>query len=98
MRSCALRCAQAVTAALATLHLEARVGVHTGECEMLDGDIGGLAVHIAARIMALGGPGEGLVSSTVRGLVVGSGLRFADRGEHALRGVPDRWRTFALER
>ena len=75
-----------------------RAGVHTGECELRDGDVRGLAVHIASRVMHEAAPGEVLASSTVRDLVVGSGLRFIDRGSHALRGVPDEWRLYALER
>jgi class 3 adenylate cyclase len=71
--------------------------VHTGECERADGDVSGIAVHIAARVTDLAGPREVLVSSTVRDLVVGSSLRFADRGAHPLRGVPGEWRLYALE-
>jgi class 3 adenylate cyclase len=80
-----------------TAGVEIRAGVHTGECELVgDGDIGGMAVHIGARIAALAGPSEVLASSTVRDLVVGSGLQFTDRGEHELRGVPGRWALFAV--
>jgi class 3 adenylate cyclase len=78
------------------LGLETRAGVHTGECELIDDDVGGIAVHIAARVAALAEAGEVLVSSTVRDLVAGSGLTFADRGVHALKGVPDEWRLFAV--
>jgi class 3 adenylate cyclase len=79
------------------LGLEVRAGVHTGEVEMGDGDISGIAVHLAARVAASAGAGEVLVSRTVVDLVAGSGLTFTDRGEHALRGVPGEWRLFAVE-
>jgi class 3 adenylate cyclase len=78
------------------LGLEVRAGLHTGECERLNGDVAGIAVHIAARVIALAAAGEVLVSSTVRDLVVGSSLSFDDRGVHALRGVPGEWRLYAL--
>ena len=74
--------------------LEIRAGIHTGEIELADGDIHGLAVHLGARIAALAGPRQVFVSSTVKDLVVGSGLEFADRGEHELKGVPGTWRVF----
>jgi class 3 adenylate cyclase len=83
-------------AASKELDLELRVGVHTGECEAIGDDLGGIGVHIAARIESAAAPGEVLVSSTVRDLVVGSGLRFEDRGEHDLKGVPMPWRLLAL--
>ena len=76
--------------------LEVRVGLHTGECELLADDVAGIAVHIASRVTDNAGPSEVLVSSTVKDLVAGSGLAFADRGEHTLRGVPDSWRLYAL--
>jgi class 3 adenylate cyclase/esterase/lipase len=79
------------------LGIEVRIGLHAGEIELIGNDIGGIAVHIAARIMALAGPSEVLVSSTVRDLVVGSELRFTDRGLHQLRGVPGEWRLFAAD-
>ena len=80
------------------LDMRVRIGLHTGECELLaDGDVGGLAVHIGARISALAQPGEVLVSGTVRDLIVGSGLALADRGEQRLKGVPGVWRIFAVE-
>jgi class 3 adenylate cyclase len=78
------------------LGIEIRAGLHTGECEVIGDKVGGIAVHIGARITALANPGEVLVSSTVKDLVAGSGLRFADRGQHALRGVPGEWRLFAV--
>jgi class 3 adenylate cyclase len=77
------------------LGVELRVGVHTGECEVIGNDLGGIGVHIAARVQATADPGEVLVSSTVKNLVVGSGLRFADRGEHALKGLPEVWQLHA---
>ena len=80
------------------LDLEIRAGLHTGECELLPGDdVGGLAVHIGARVSSLAGPGEVLVSSTVRDLIVGSGQTLTDRGQHDLKGVPGPWRIFAVE-
>lgn len=72
-----------------------RAGLHTGECEMLDAKLTGLAVHIGARVAALAKPGEVLVSNTVKDLVAGSGLRFEDRGDQILKGVPGEWRLFA---
>lgn len=75
-----------------------RTGLHTGECEVREDDVAGIAVHIASRVMQEATSGEVLASSTVKDLVVGSGLRFADRGDHVLRGVPDSWRLYALER
>jgi class 3 adenylate cyclase len=92
----AVRCASEVAAAVETLGLSIRAGLHTGEVELQDGQVAGIAVHIAARVMALAAPGEVLVSGTVKDLVVGSGIRFADRGAHALKGVPDEWRLFEV--
>ena len=77
--------------------LEVRAGLHTGECEIMGAKLGGVAVHIGARIAALAKGGEVLVSSTVRDLVAGSGLKFADRGQHALKGVPGDWHIFAVD-
>jgi class 3 adenylate cyclase len=82
-------------AAQAALDLDLRVGVHTGECEVMGDDLGGIGVHIAARVQASADPGQVLVSNTVKDLVVGSGLRFDDRGEHELKGVPGPWRLYA---
>jgi class 3 adenylate cyclase/pimeloyl-ACP methyl ester carboxylesterase len=92
----ALRCALAITAATRELGVEVRVGVHTGECELIGEDVGGMAVHIASRVTALAGPGEVLVSGTVFGTVVGGPFAFQDRGLHELKGVPVRWPLFAL--
>jgi class 3 adenylate cyclase len=92
----ALRCALAITAATRELGVEVRVGVHTGECELVGEDVGGMAVHIASRVTALAGPGEVLVSGTVFGTVVGGPFAFQDRGLHELKGVPVRWPLFAL--
>jgi class 3 adenylate cyclase len=91
----AVRCAQAICEAVRPLGLEVRAGCHTGEIELMDADVGGIAVHIGARVAALAGPSEVLVSSTVRDLVAGSGLAFADRGEHELKGVSEKWRLYA---
>ena len=92
----AVRCAETILAEAEARDLPVRAGVHTGECEIVDGDLAGMAVHIGARIGEMAEAGEVLVSSTVRDLVVGSGLEFSERGESELRGVPDRWRLFAL--
>ena len=94
----AIRCAEALRAEVRALGIEVRAGIHTGECELLDGDIGGIAVHIAARILRHAGGGEILVSRTVRDLVVGSGTGFEDRGGVELRGVPGSWQLLAVER
>ncbi len=92
----ALRCALAITGAARELGLEVRVGMHTGECELIGDDVGGMAVHIASRVAALAAPGEVLVSGTVFGTVVGGPFEFADRGFHELKGVPGRWPLFSL--
>jgi class 3 adenylate cyclase len=93
----AVRCAQAICRSVRPLGIEVRAGVHTGEIELRGDDIGGIAVHIGQRVSALAGAGETLVSSTVKDLVAGSGITFADRGSHALKGVPDEWRLFVAE-
>jgi class 3 adenylate cyclase/alpha-beta hydrolase superfamily lysophospholipase len=93
----AVRCARAIVDAVARDGVEVRVGLHCGEVEVMGTDVGGIAVHIAARIGALASAGEVLVSSTIPGLVAGSGLRFSDRGEHELKGIPDRWRLSAVD-
>lgn len=93
----AVRCARAITEAAHELGVEVRAGVHTGECEIHGNDLAGLTVHIAARVGAQAEPGEVLVSSTVKDLIVGSGIELVDRGEHDLRGVPMRWRLFGLD-
>jgi class 3 adenylate cyclase len=93
----AIRCAGALKHELAELGLEVRAGIHTGEVELIGDDVSGMAVNIGARIGALAGPGEVLVSSTVRELVVGSGLEFADRGIQTLKGAPGEWRLFAVD-
>jgi class 3 adenylate cyclase/pimeloyl-ACP methyl ester carboxylesterase len=92
----ALRCALAITGAARELGVEIRVGVHTGECELIGDDVGGMAVHIASRVNALAGPGEVLVSGTVFGTVVGGPFAFEDRGFHELKGVPGHWPLFTL--
>ena len=93
----AIQCSTAMRNALGGIGLETRIGVHTGEVERRGGDIGGIGVHIAARVEARAEPGEVLVSRTVTDLVAGSGLRFADRGEHELKGVPGTWRLYAVD-
>jgi class 3 adenylate cyclase len=94
----AVRCAGAISDAVAALGIAVRAGLHTGECEVMGNKLGGIALHIGARIAALANAGEVLVSSTVKDLVAGSGLTFHDRGTHTLRGVPDDWRLFAVVR
>ena len=92
----AINCACAIRDAVQELGLEIRVGLHTGEIEVADGDIHGIAVHVAARIMGLAGPGEVLVSGVMPPLVLGSRITFHDRGSHELKGVPDRWPVYAV--
>jgi class 3 adenylate cyclase/pimeloyl-ACP methyl ester carboxylesterase len=92
----AIRCAMAIRDAVQSLGIEVRAGLHTGECEARGEDIGGIAVHIGARVSALAGPNDVLVSSTLRDLVIGSGLEFEDRGAHQLKGVPGEWHLFAV--
>ncbi|MBA2524073.1 MAG: adenylate/guanylate cyclase domain-containing protein [Solirubrobacterales bacterium] len=92
----AVRCASALTQRVGELGIQLRAGLHAGEIELIGADVGGMAVHIGARIGALGGPGEVLTSSTVRDLVVGSGIEFDERGEEELKGVPGAWRIFAV--
>ena len=94
----AIRCAEALRADAGTLGIEIRAGIHTGECELLGADIGGLAVHIAARILGQASAGDIVVSRTVRDLVVGSGTSFEDRGSVELRGVPGSWQLLAVDR
>jgi class 3 adenylate cyclase len=93
----AVRCAQGICEAVKVLGLEVRAGCHTGEIELLGTDVGGIAVHIGARVGALAAPSEVLVSSTVKDLVAGSGLVFSERGEYELKGVPGSWRLYAAE-
>jgi class 3 adenylate cyclase len=92
----AIRCAMAIRDAVQALGIEVRAGLHTGECEVRGDDIGGIGVHIGARVSALAGPNDVLVSSTLRDLVIGSGLEFEDRGSHTLKGVPGEWRLSAV--
>jgi pimeloyl-ACP methyl ester carboxylesterase len=94
----AVRAACAISESVRRLGLEIRAGLHTGECEMMGAKVGGVAVHIGARIAALASAGEVLVSSTVKDLVAGSGIKFTDRGAHTLKGVPNEWHLFAVER
>jgi class 3 adenylate cyclase len=93
----AIRCACAVTAAMSDLGLQVRAGLHTGECELVDGKVAGIAVHTGARVASHAEPGEVLVSGTVKDLVAGSGITFADRGSRELKGIPGEWRLFAVD-
>jgi class 3 adenylate cyclase len=92
----AIRCAQTIHESLRPIGVDVRAGLHTGEVDLIDGDVGGIAVHLGARVMAEAGAGETVVSSTVKDLVVGSEITFLDRGEHSLKGVPGTWRLFAV--
>jgi class 3 adenylate cyclase/predicted alpha/beta hydrolase len=93
----AIRCACTISNAVRELGLEVRAGLHTGECERVDGRVGGIAVHIGARVAAEAGPGEVLVSSTVKDLVAGAGIRFQERGARELKGLPGQWQLYAVE-
>jgi len=93
----AIRCACSVRERVRALGLQVRTGLHTGECELSGESVVGIAVHIGARVAALAEPDEVLVSSTVKDLVGGSGLKFGERGAHSLKGVPDEWRLFAVQ-
>jgi class 3 adenylate cyclase len=92
----AIGCARAIADGVRPLGIEVRAGLHTGECEVMNGDVGGIAVHTGARVSAEAGPGEVLVSSTVKDLVAGSGIEFEDRGTHELKGLPGEWRLYAV--
>jgi class 3 adenylate cyclase/pimeloyl-ACP methyl ester carboxylesterase len=92
----AIRCAMAIRDAVHALGIQVRAGLHTGECEIRGDDIGGIAVHIGARVSAMAGANEVLVSSTLRDLVIGSGLEFEEHGAHQLKGLPGEWRLFAV--
>ena len=92
----ALECARAVRAAVHRLGIEIRIGIHTGECELRGRDLAGVAVHVAARVAATAQPGDVLVSSVVKDLAAGSGMHFEDRGEHTLKGLPDKWRLYSF--
>jgi pimeloyl-ACP methyl ester carboxylesterase/class 3 adenylate cyclase len=91
----AIRCGRAIAETARSIGLEVRIGLHSGEVEVIDEDVGGIAVHIAARVGALAAAGEVLVTSTVKDLVAGSGIRFVDQGAKQLKGIPDEWRLFA---
>jgi class 3 adenylate cyclase len=93
----AVRCGQAIGDGARSLGIDVRAGVHVGECESRGDDLAGIAVHIGARVCALAQPGEVLVTSTVKDLVAGSGIKFTDRGTRTLKGVPDQWRVFTAE-
>ena len=92
----AIRCANAIVAGVRALGIEVRCGLHTGECEILDGKVAGITVAIGARVAAKAGASEVLVSQTVRDLVAGSDIAFDEAGEHVLKGVPDRWRLYRV--
>ena len=92
----AIRCGAAIVSGVRPLGLEVRAGVHTGECELVSGKVAGLAVHTGARVASLAGPSEVLVSQTVKDLVAGSGIEFADRGKHELKGVPGEWNVYSV--
>jgi class 3 adenylate cyclase/pimeloyl-ACP methyl ester carboxylesterase len=94
----AIRCGCAISEAMPELGLEVRIGLHTGECELVEGKVAGIAVHTGARVAANAKPGEVLVSSTVKDLVAGSGLAFEDRGQHELKGIPGAWHLYAVQR
>jgi DNA-binding NarL/FixJ family response regulator len=93
----AIRCAVAIREGLRGVGVDVRIGLHSGEVELRGDDVGGIAVNIGARVAAAGAAGDVVVSSTVRDLVAGSGIGFTDRGPHELKGVPDRWRLFAVD-
>jgi class 3 adenylate cyclase len=93
----AIRCAKALHRELESTGIRIRAGLHTGEIELRGDDIGGIAVHIGARVSAIAGPGEVLVSTTVKDLVAGSGIDFEDRGSHILKGVPGEWKVFSVK-
>jgi class 3 adenylate cyclase len=92
----AVRCALEMSERVRDLGIEIRIGLHTGECEVIDNKVGGISVSIGARVAGFAGPSEVLVSQTVKDLVAGSGLSFEDAGEHELKGVPDRWRLYRI--
>jgi class 3 adenylate cyclase len=92
-----IRCARAIADEVRALGIELRAGLHTGECELVGDDIGGMAVNIGARIGAIARADEVVVSSTVKDLVVGSGIAFSERGAHRLKGVPGEWRLYAVD-
>ena len=91
-----MRCAGAIAEAVAELGLQVRAGLHTGECELVDGKVAGIAVHTGARIASLATPGDVLVSSTVKDLVAGYGIAFEDRGARQLKGIPGEWHLYAV--
>ena len=93
----AIRCACSIRDRVRQLGLRVRIGLHTGECELVGDGVGGIAVHIGARVATTADADEVLVSSTVRDLVAGSGLKFTDRGVHALKGLPEQWRLYRVE-
>ena len=93
----AIRCAIAISEQVRSLGIEVRAGLHTGECEKVGEKLGGIAVHIGARVMGLAKAGEGMGSSTVKDLVAGSGFSFEDRDIHTLKGIPGEWHLFSVQ-
>src|SRR5438067_5285772 len=93
----ALECGREIVEAMWKMGIAVRAGLHAGECERMGKKVGGLAVHIGARVAGLAGPGDVVLTSTVRDLALGSGTRFEERGSHSLKGVPNQWQVFALE-
>jgi class 3 adenylate cyclase len=94
----AIRCACGIVQTVPELGLEVRAGLHTGECELVDGKVAGIAVHTGSRVASYAQAGEVLVSGTVKDLVAGSGLAFDDRGSHELKGIPGKWQLYAVQR
>ena len=92
----ALHCAEGISTGARSLGVEVRIGLHTGECELTGDDVGGMAVHIASRVMALAGPNEITLSAAIAAAVIGGPFEFEERGEHELKGVPGRWPVYAL--
>jgi class 3 adenylate cyclase len=92
----AIRCARALVESMQEVGVNLRIGLHTGECDVVGDKLRGIAVHIGARVAAKAGAGETLVSQTVRDLVAGSGIEFQDRGPHELKGVPGEWRLYSI--
>ena len=92
----AIRCAREIVGGVRDIGLEVRAGIHTGECELINDKVGGIAVTIGSRIANMAGGSEVLISQTVKDLVAGSGLTFEDAGEHELKGVPDRWHLYRV--
>jgi class 3 adenylate cyclase len=93
----AIDCARRIREGLRGLDVEVRVGIHTGQCDVSEGDVSGIAVHVASRVLSIAAPGEVLVSGTVRDLLLGSDVKFEDRGRHQLKGIEGDWQLFSLQ-